>query len=118
MLILIILLPLIGSLFFLHIEENVNSQSNYQYLTNNNSNINYNDILLNEEKKNSIIKQIGLSTSLITLILTIYLFSQMNSNTGLYQFGYSAGLPLAVDGISIYYVLLTAFITPICLLSN
>jgi NADH:ubiquinone oxidoreductase subunit 4 (subunit M) len=120
MLILIILLPLIGSLFFLHIEENVNSQSNNQLLaiSYSNSNITYNDILLNEAKKNSIIKQIGLSTSLITLILTIYLFSQMNSNTGLYQFGYSAGLPLAVDGISIYYVLLTAFITPICLLSN
>lgn len=71
-------------------------------------------------QRNSIIKQIGLATSLVTLILTLIIFSQMNNNVGGYQltetiapFGF-----IGVDGISIYYVLLTAFITPVALLSN
>lgn len=118
MIFLITLLPLIGSLFFFNIEEN--NSSRLQPALNNGS-TNQAAYLLavdQDNKRNSIIKQIGLSTSLITLILTIFLFSQMNNNMGLYQLGYFANLPLAVDGISIYYVLLTAFITPICLLSN
>jgi NADH-ubiquinone oxidoreductase chain 4 len=126
MLFLIIILPLIGSLFFFHIEESsknkfenslslaISNRANVRIDSNNKSLLN----VINEAKKNSIIKQIGLSTSLITLILTIYLYIKMNSNLGIYQFNYNAGLPIAVDGISIYYVLLTAFITPICLLSN
>jgi NADH-ubiquinone oxidoreductase chain 4 len=95
MLELIILLPILGSLLFFNINEtNVNSRS--------------------------IIKQIGLSTSLVTLIFTLILFSKFNNNIGYYQFStdfLSLGL-LGVDGISIYYILLTAFITPIALLSN
>jgi NADH-ubiquinone oxidoreductase chain 4 len=44
----------------------------------------------------------------------------MNNNIGGYQFTETT-VPfgfLGIDGISIYYVLLTAFITPIALLSN
>jgi len=44
----------------------------------------------------------------------------MNNNVGGYQFTETL-VPfgfIAIDGISIYYVLLTAFITPIALLSN
>jgi NADH:ubiquinone oxidoreductase subunit 4 (subunit M) len=95
MLELIILIPILGSFLFLNIDEN-------------------------NENSRSIIKQIGLSTSLITLVFTLILFSQFNNNIGFYQFTtdlFSFGL-LGVDGISIYYVLLTAFITPIALLSN
>ena len=93
---LIILLPMIGSLLFL----NVNEESN--------------------DKAKSIIKQIGLSTSLVTLIFTLILFSKMNNNIGYFQFtDYVVPFGfLGVDGISIYYVLLTSFITPIALLSN
>jgi NADH:ubiquinone oxidoreductase subunit 4 (subunit M) len=95
MLELIILLPILGSFLFLNIDEN-------------------------NQNSESIIKQIGLSTSLITLVFTLILFSKFNNNIGFYQFStnlFSFGL-LGVDGISIYYVLLTAFITPIALLSN
>jgi NADH:ubiquinone oxidoreductase subunit 4 (subunit M) len=95
MLELIIFLPILGSLLFFNINE-----------TNENS--------------RSIIKQIGLSTSLVTLVFTLILFSKFNNNIGFYQFStnlFSFGL-LGVDGISIYYILLTAFITPIALLSN
>jgi NADH-ubiquinone oxidoreductase chain 4 len=92
---LIILLPLIGSLFIFNIDEN-------------------------NENSRSIIRQIGLSTSLITLILTLILLASFNNSIGLYQFT-SYVVPfgaIGVDGLSIYYVLLTAFITPIALLSN
>lgn len=92
---LIILLPIIGSLFMFNINE-----------TNENS--------------RSIIRQIGLGTSLVTLIFTLILLAKFNNTTGLYQF--SEYLPpfgqLGVDGLSIYYVILTAFITPVALLSN
>jgi NADH-ubiquinone oxidoreductase chain 4 len=100
---LIILLPIIGSLFFFGIE-NENKLSSSVTLA----------------QKNSIIKQIGLATSLITLVLTLILFSQMNNNIGGYQFTETIA-PfgfIGVDGIAIYYVLLTAFITPVALLSN
>lgn len=100
---LIILLPIIGSLFFFGIENENQSANNSTII-----------------KRNSIIKQIGLATSLITLLLTLILFSQMNNNIGGYQFS-ETFVPfgfIAIDGLSIYYVLLTAFITPIALLSN
>jgi len=100
---LIILLPIIGSLFFFGIENEDQSASKTTII-----------------QRNSIIKQIGLATSLITLLLAIILFSQMNNNIGGYQFTETT-VPfgfLGVDGISIYYVLLTAFITPVALLSN
>lgn len=124
---LITLLPLIGSLFFLPINEDSGNARNH-----------------------SIIKQIGLSTSLVVLILSIYLLSKSailfpffpTWYTNLSEGGIELGtLSLSninklegvdfgnlntssisqlesVDSISLYFILLTAFITPICLLSN
>lgn len=69
-------------------------------------------------------KKIALATSLINLVLSIYLWVQFDSSTSQYQFVYSfkelsyCHLNIGVDGISIYFVLLTTFITPIALLSN
>nr|YP_010697781.1 NADH dehydrogenase subunit 4 [Porodaedalea niemelaei]WCF76677.1 NADH dehydrogenase subunit 4 [Porodaedalea niemelaei] len=69
-------------------------------------------------------KKIALSTSLINLVLSIYLWIQFDSSTSQYQFVYSfkelsyCHLNIGVDGLSIYFVLLTTFITPIALLSN
>jgi NADH:ubiquinone oxidoreductase subunit 4 (subunit M) len=101
MLTLIIILPILGSLFFFGINED-----------------NGNSIL--KSRNNSIIKQIGLATSLITLIYSLIIFSQMNFSTIGYQFNdfFTPTGYIAIDGISIYYVLLTTFITPVCLLSN
>ena len=69
-------------------------------------------------------KKIALATSLINLIVSIYLWVQFDSSTSQYQFVYSfkelsyCHLNIGVDGISIYFVLLTTFITPIALLAN
>jgi NADH:ubiquinone oxidoreductase subunit 4 (subunit M) len=123
MITLIKILPLVGSFLFIHINEEAS--------------INI------QQKNNSIIKQIGLSTSLIVLFLTIYIFSKSslilpnlsnelesltklvniypNSDNSI-QFGLLNSSSINelenIDSISLYYILLTAFITPICLLSN
>lgn len=101
MLTLIIILPIIGSLFFFGINEDSGN-------------------LFLKSRNNSIIKQIGLATSLITLIYSLIIFSQMNFSAIGYQFNdfFTPTGYIAIDGISIYYVLLTTFITPVCLLSN
>lgn len=94
MLSLLLIIPIIGSIFLLLVTDN--------------------------EKA----KKIALATSLINLILSIYLWIQFDSSTSQYQFVYSfkelsyCHLNIGVDGISIYFVLLTTFITPVALLSN
>lgn len=141
MITLIIILPLVGSFLFLNINEETNTiEPNYV-------NLKYKNI------NNSIIKQIGLSTSLVVLALTIcilsnssFLLPDISSSIGntislggeienfknlenIYSnsisdnpFGGLNSSSLSqlesVDSISLYYILLTAFITPICLLSN
>lgn len=96
---LLLLVPLIGSLLLLLIQENTTE---------------------NKAK----IKYIALSTSLINLIISIFLWVQFDSSTSDYQFVYEftklsfCHFNLGIDGISLYYVLLTTFITPIALVSN
>ena len=95
----LLLLPLIGSCLLLLIPENT----------------------IEDKSK---IKNIALLVSLINLIVSIFLWVQFDSNTSDYQFVYeftSLGFchfNIGVDGISLYYVLLTTFITPIALISN
>ena len=99
MLISLLIVPLIGSLLLLFIPENINN---------------------NEEK----MKVIALSTSLVNLILSIFLWIEFDSNVMDYQFVLEFNqvsfchFNIGIDGISLYYVLLTTFITPIALLSN
>jgi len=76
------------------------------------------------EKRNSNLKKIAILTSLVNFILSIVLWIQFDSTYIGYQFitdisgleGASA--TLGVDGISLFFVLLTTFITPIALLSS
>jgi NADH-ubiquinone oxidoreductase chain 4 len=99
MLQLLLLIPLIGSFFMLLIPEG-------------------------EKVNNLKIKNIGLLVSLINFIVSIFLWTQFDSNTSGYQFVYEFSelsfchFNIGVDGISLYYVLLTTFITPIALISN
>ena len=99
MLISLLIVPLIGSLLLLLIPEN-NPK--------------------NEEK----MKVIALSTSLVNLFISILLWIQFDSSVSGYQFILEFNelsfchFNIGVDGISLYYVLLTTFITPIALLSN
>lgn len=72
----------------------------------------------------SAIKQIALSTTLITFIISIIIYTKFDSITCEYQFTEEFNqvnfchLNIGVDGISLYFVILTTFITPICILSN
>jgi NADH-ubiquinone oxidoreductase chain 4 len=96
---LLLLVPIIGSLILLVIPETKN---------NNNSNL----------------KDIAIFTSIINLIISILLWVQFDSSTSDYQFVSEftqlsfCHFNFGVDGISLYYVLLTTFITPIALVSN
>jgi len=90
----------------------------------------------NSTKSESQMKRIALGTSMITFIVSMVLWSEFDSSSRDYQFtqdfstatlpqffhvssaGNFANLKLGVDGISLYFVLLTTFITPICILSN
>ena len=99
MLKLILLIPILGSLILLPIPE---------------------DSSLNKVR----IRNIGLITSIITFILSIWLWIQFDSSTSQFQFVYEfkelsfCHFNIGVDGIYLYFVLLTTFLTPIALLSN
>jgi NADH-quinone oxidoreductase subunit M len=94
----LILLPTIGSLFLIF------SKSN--------------------DQSNSTIKYVALFTSVINFLLSIYLWFLFDETTSAFQFvedrewligivNYKVG----VDGISILFVILTTFITPLCIIS-
>ena len=99
MLISLLLVPIIGSIIAGFIPENS---------------------VLNQNR----IKQIALYTSVINFIIAILLWSQFNSNLNDYQFLTEFKylnlyhFNLGVDGISLYFVLLTVFITHIARFSN
>jgi len=69
-------------------------------------------------------KKIALVTSSVNMILSFIVYIFFNSSTNQFQFvqeHYNVQLfdiYLGVDGISIYFVLLTTIIMPIALLSN
>ena len=80
---------------------------------------------LQDEKNNDLkIKKIALTTSLINLFISLILWYQFDSNITQFQFVSEFNqlnyfhLNFGIDGLSIYFVLLTTFITPIALLSN
>lgn len=69
-------------------------------------------------------KTIALTTSIINLFISLIVFVLFNFSTNQFQFVQeyhninSFDFYLGVDGISIYFVLLTTIIMPISLLSN
>lgn len=96
MLTLLIIIPILGSLLLLPISEKNNIQ----------------------------IKKIALTTSLINFFISLIIWYQFDSNTTQYQFVSEFNnlnychLNFGIDGISLYFVLLTTFVTPIAILSN
>ena len=99
MLILLLLIPVTGSIILLFVSDNER------------------------------MKKIALATSLLNLLLSIYMWVQFDSSTTQFQFVQSPSaisdialnfyqFNIGVDGLSIYFVLLTTFITPIAILSN
>jgi NADH-ubiquinone oxidoreductase chain 4 len=96
---LLLIVPILGSLMMLPIKENS---------------------IANRSK----LKKIALSTSMINLLISIFMWFQFDSNTSQFQFVTEFNqlsfchFNLGIDGISLYFVLLTTFVTPIALLSN
>jgi NADH:ubiquinone oxidoreductase subunit 4 (subunit M) len=70
------------------------------------------------------IKTIALSTSIINLFISLVVFIMFDFSSNQFQFVQeyheigSFDFYLGLDGLSIYFVLLTTIITPIALLSN
>ena len=99
MLSLLLLIPIIGSLLLLVTSE---------------------DSIENKIK----MKKITLITMLINFIISIYIWLEFDSSTSQYQFVYEfielsyCHLNIGIDGISLYFVLLTTFVSPIAVLSN
>jgi len=96
MLTLLILIPIIGSLLLFPLQED-------QAIT---------------------MKKIALTTSLLNLFISLFIWYQFDSNTTQYQFVSEFNqlnfchLNFGIDGISLFFVLLTTFITPVAILSN
>lgn len=72
------------------------------------------------------IKRVALGVSVLNFVVSIVIWGEFDSSTSEYQFTQEflpdqvtfCHLHIGVDGISLYFVLLTTFITPICILSN
>jgi NADH-ubiquinone oxidoreductase chain 4 len=77
-----------------------------------------------QSRDDSVLKKIAIITSIINFIISIILWIQFDSSFLGYQFVTSFSylefiqLNLGVDGISLFFVLLTTFITPVALLSS
>jgi NADH:ubiquinone oxidoreductase subunit 4 (subunit M) len=97
MITLLLLIPIIGSIILLPINENLNKLK---------------------------MKQIALTTSLINFFISLFMWYQFDSNITQYQFVTEFNhlnlyhFNFGVDSISLYFVLLTTFVTPVALLSN
>ena len=99
MITLLLLIPIIGSLMLLPIQDN-------------------------SLKSQTQMKQIALTTSLINFFFSLFIWYQFDSNTSQYQFVTEFNqltfchLNFGIDGISLFFVLLTTFVSPIAILSN
>jgi len=95
----LILLPSIGALFLLFSTEKVNEES-------------------------YTIKYVALFTSFVNFLISIYLWYLFDVSTSSFQFiedkewlkGF-ANYKVGIDGISILFIVLTTFITPLCIIS-
>ena len=120
----LLIIPILGSLLILIISNSplipVFSPSTTSVLVIKSEN----SLIKNTEKKDSLLKKIALITSLMNLMLSIIMWLQFDPNYLGYQFVTEfekisfLNINLGVDGISIYFVLLTTFITPIALLAS
>jgi NADH-ubiquinone oxidoreductase chain 4 len=72
----------------------------------------------------STMKKLALFVAMINFVLSLVLWGEFDSSATHYQFVQEFNnlsfchLHIGIDGISLYFVLLTTFITPICILSN
>ena len=94
----LILLPVIGSIFLLFSK--------------------------NDNKQTNTIKYVALFTSVVNFLISLYLWNSFDNTISNFQFveerTWLAGFvnyKVGIDGISILFIVLTTFITPLCILS-
>lgn len=123
MLTLLILIPIIGVLFILILSNNA-VPTNLIESVKNTSTIESSSESLTQDNTNKKMREIALIASLLNFFISLFLWYYFDSNNNQYQFisestslNFSS-LSFGVDGISLYFVLLTTFITPIAILSN
>lgn len=122
MLTLLILIPIIGSIIILFINiERENSTKNLERVTKSGT---IERLTPNSENKLKKIRQIALATSLINFFISLNLWFYFDSNNTQFQFVSEFNqlsfchFNFGIDGLSIYFVLLTTFVTPVAILSN
>ena len=78
----------------------------------------------NDDRKNETVKYVALFTSVVNFLISLYLWNSFDNSLSNFQFveerAWLAGFvnyKVGIDGISILFVVLTAFITPLCILS-
>src|ERR1700710_1595030 len=82
----------------------------------------YDSYELNENTK--ILKQISLAVTIVDLVISLFIWLLFNNSSKHFQFvqeHYKIGyydFYLGVDGLSIYFILLTTLIMPIAIISN
>ncbi|HZY68018.1 MAG TPA: NADH-quinone oxidoreductase subunit M, partial [Devosia sp.] len=79
----------------------------------------------NDEAGKNASRWIALVTSLVTFVLSLWMWSRFDPANAGFQFvenyewiGSSIGYRMGVDGVSVLFVVLTAFLIPICILSS
>lgn len=80
----------------------------------------------NEETVARNSKRVALYTSTFTFILSSYMYMQFDGTSGAFQFveerawfpALNIGYKMGVDGISIFFIMLSTFLTPICILAS
>lgn len=80
--------------------------------------------IFNPDHWRNAIKKMALFVATLNFILSLLLWSDFDSSSSQYQFVHQfttlefCHFNIGVDGISLYFVLLTTFITPICIIAN
>ena len=78
----------------------------------------------NDDRKTETVKYVALFTSIVNFLISLYLWNSFDNSLSNFQFveervwldGF-VNYKVGIDGISILFVVLTAFITPLCILS-
>jgi NADH-ubiquinone oxidoreductase chain 4 len=115
----LLLIPIIGSLLLLPINDEPATNPSVSFFSEK-KRVGVNGVTLGNNR----MKQIALTTAMINFVLSIILWGEFDSSSVQYQFVQEFNnlsfchLNLGIDGISLYFVLLTTFITPICILAN
>ena len=78
----------------------------------------------NDDRNTETVKYVALFTSIVNFLISLYLWSAFDNSSSNFQFVeervWLAGFvnyKVGIDGISILFVVLTTFITPLCILS-